>query len=118
MASTTLPKSPVSLETVFNHLVLPPKIPGEQDADPVSVGHAILNRLGDAWHTITNLCDPDLDKTWASVGQSLRSCLRLNHGRLDKQSILQQFERFGPDVTLILHVIEQNAGLLIRQSTR
>ncbi|RYP37538.1 hypothetical protein DL767_002846 [Monosporascus sp. MG133] len=44
-----------SLESVFNHLVLPPKLPGRQDPDIEGVTHSILTRLIRACDTLANL---------------------------------------------------------------
>ena len=96
-----------SLESIFNHVVLPPKLPGQQDSDIDDVNHAVLARLIRACDTLAQL-----------PGHSLRLCHRLNQGRLEKASLQQAFDSLGPDELLILHVVEQNAAVLIRRQER
>jgi hypothetical protein len=40
------------LESVFNHLVLPPKLPGQQDRDIEGIEQSILTRLIRACDTL------------------------------------------------------------------
>jgi hypothetical protein len=106
------------LELVFNHLVLPPKLPGQQDIDIEGIETSILNRLIHACDTIDKLTSQKFAETWDSVRHSLRLCLKLNPGRLEKASMLQEFSNLQQKDLLILHVVEQNAALLIRRHIR
>ncbi|MAD87210.1 MAG: hypothetical protein CL912_29985 [Deltaproteobacteria bacterium] len=103
------------LESVFNHLVLPPKLPGQQDRDIEVVEQNILTRLIRACDSLGELTGQQFAGTWAPVGHSLRVCLNTNLGRLEKASILQAFGRLQPKDLFALHVVEQNAALLIRR---
>ncbi len=103
------------LESVFNHLVLPPRLPGQQDTDITDIEQSILTRLIRACDTLGRLTGPSLAPTWASVRHSLRVCRKINPGRLEKASLLQEFSTLRPKDLLILHVVEQNAALLIRR---
>jgi hypothetical protein len=103
------------LESVFNHLVLPPKLPGQQDIDIEGIEESILNRLIRACDTLDRLTGEKFEETWASVRHSLRTCLKLNLGRLEKASMLQEFCNLQPEDLLILHVVKQNVALLIRR---
>jgi len=102
------------LELVFNHLVLPPKLPGHQDTDIEGIERNILSRLVCACDTLKNSSGQQFGETWASVCYSLRICLNMNRGRLEKASVLHEFRTLQQDSPLILHVVEQNAALLIR----
>ncbi len=106
------------LESVFNHLVLPPKLPGQRDVDIEGIEHNILNRLIRACDTLGKLTGQEFAETWNSVGNSLRVCLNTNTGRLERASMLQEFSKLQLNDLLTLYVVEQNAVLLIRRQTK
>ncbi|KAF4631564.1 hypothetical protein G7Y89_g6567 [Cudoniella acicularis] len=103
------------LESVFNHLVLPPKLPGHRDIDFESIEHSILTRLIRTCDTLGKFTGEQFRETWASVRYSLRICLNINRGRLEKASVLQEFCNLQRNGLLILYVVEQNAALLVRR---
>lgn len=106
------------LESVFNHLVLPPKLPGRLDPDNEGIEYSILTRLIRACDILGKFTGQEFAETWASIRHSLRVCLNVNQGRLEKASILQVFCDLQPNDLLILHVVEQNAALLIGRHVR
>lgn len=103
------------LESVFNHLVPPPKLPGQLDIDTEGIEHSILTRLIRACDTLYRLTGEEFAETWTSIRCSLTVCLNITKGHLKKASMLQEFCRLQPKDLLILHVVEQNAALLIRR---
>jgi hypothetical protein len=103
------------LESVFNHLVLPPKLPGHRDIDFEGIEQSILTRLIHACDTLGKLTGQQFKEAWASVRYSLRICLNINPGRLEKASVLQEFYNLQRNGLLILYVVEQNAALLVRR---
>ena len=103
------------LESVFNHFVLPPKLPGHRDVDIERIEQSILTRLICACDTLGKFTGQQFRETWASVRYSLRICLSINPGRLEKASVLQEFRNLQRNGLLILFVVEQNAALLIRR---
>ncbi|KAH7323576.1 hypothetical protein BKA65DRAFT_511056 [Rhexocercosporidium sp. MPI-PUGE-AT-0058] len=106
------------LESVFNHLVLPPKLPGHRDIDLEGIQNNILARLIHACDTLRKFADPVSGDTWIAVQHSLRICLDLNSsGRLDKALVLQELKNLQGNGLLILHAVEQNAALLVRRRT-
>lgn len=106
------------LEGVFNHLVLPPKLPGRQDPDLENESQDFIKRLIKAvemlGYTTTNA---RMSNTLASVRKSLYLSGVLNRGRLDKDALISAF-RMLEEEQLVLHVVEQNAALLIRRNKR
>jgi hypothetical protein len=106
------------LESVFNHLVMPPKLPGQLDTDTEGIEHDILTRLIRACDTLGKFAGQEFAETWASLCHSLRVCLNVNQARLEKGLMLQEFYNLQPNNLLILHVVEQNAALLIRRHVR
>ncbi|KAI8963576.1 hypothetical protein F5Y11DRAFT_144057 [Daldinia sp. FL1419] len=104
------------LQTVFNHLVLPPRLPGSQDSDIEAVSYDVLMRMIRACSTVEDLADPPWSEAFQSLRVSLEECLTLHSGRLEKSTLLDHFRKLQPHRMLILHIIEQNAALLIRRT--
>ncbi|RFU32830.1 hypothetical protein B7463_g3489, partial [Scytalidium lignicola] len=105
----------ILLESVFNHLVLPPKVPGQADEDTEGIKRNILDRLIQACNTISKYSDEEFERIWASIRSSLRICSELNGDHLEKELLIGEFRNLQPNDQLILHVVEQNAALLIRR---
>lgn len=106
-----------SLETVFNHLVLPPKLPGRQDANLEDLSQEFVQRLSMSCTKLERVAPSALRQPISSLRHALRVCGELNHGRLDRKSLISGFETINKQ-PLILHVVEQNAALLIRLDNR
>ncbi|KAL3421377.1 hypothetical protein PVAG01_07822 [Phlyctema vagabunda] len=126
------PQPPPSsiLESVFNHAVLPPQLPGRHDSQLNQVEQALCARLLHAAQVIKDLRKAPQDsvysdsttwedeanhrKIWDSVCRALQACKLLNAtGRLDKAALLQECRALRPGELLVLNITEQNAGLLI-----
>jgi hypothetical protein len=103
------------LRAVFNHLVMPPHLPGTQDSDLEAVSSDILARIIRACEAVNALVSSPWSEAFESLGASLNACLALNQGRLDKSTMLEYFRDLQPIRMLILHVVEQNAALLVRR---
>ncbi|KAK7702617.1 hypothetical protein SLS64_009580 [Diaporthe eres] len=106
----------MTLEGVYNHLVLPPKLPGGQDPHLDEEAQDFVERLFNAVDTLDNATKEVYTESLSSLRQSLRLCGQLNHGCLDKDTLAAAFKDLG-DAPLILYVVEQNAALIIRQSS-
>ncbi|KAI0406964.1 hypothetical protein F4802DRAFT_605810 [Xylaria palmicola] len=105
-----------SPSSVFNHLVLPPDIPGAQDIDIDAVANNVLGRLIHATHTATNLAaDVPWQEACQNLHASLQACQVLNRGHLERSSLLEHMKNLEYGKMLILYLNEQNAGLLIRR---
>lgn len=104
---------------VFNHLVLPPKLPGTQDADPELTSDDVLGRLLHAIKTIERLAGQQQASAWQATRGSLHRYRSLHvRGRLDKQSLISEFRNIGHEQPLILHIVEQNVALIIQRNVR
>jgi len=106
------------VESVFNHFVLPPKLPGQLDTNTEAIEHNILTRLIRARDTLGKLVGQEFAETWIFIRYSLCACLNVTQGRLEKASMLQEFRDLQPKSILILHVAKQNAALLVRRHVR
>jgi hypothetical protein len=104
---------------VFNHLVLPPQLPGNQDTNIETTGDAILVRLIQATSTLSRLVSREQPSPWYAIRQYLRRCQHLHvNGRLEKQTLVSKFRNFNQEQPLLLHIAEQNAALIVRYNSR
>lgn len=104
------------LGLVFNHLVLPPQIPGAGDVDIDAVSHNVLLQMIHATNIAMGLTDDvPWRKEYQSLRDSLEACLQLNRGHLERSSLLKQFKELDISKVLILYLNEQNAALLVRR---
>jgi hypothetical protein len=112
--STTLPLS--LLESVFNHLVLPPRLPGAQDRSVHHIEQTLTTQVLEASCTIRDLTTSEISNVWDQIRRILITCRAVNNGsKLSKASLLTEFRSLEYKNLLILHVTEQNAALLIRK---
>ncbi|KAI1132344.1 hypothetical protein F5Y10DRAFT_294105 [Nemania abortiva] len=114
MASPDITKLSL-LGSVFNHLVLPPKIPGAQDSNVEAISDRVLLRMIHATDTAMALTtDMPWRKQYEDLRDSLQACLELNRGHLEQGSLVKHFRKLDLGKTIILYLNEQNAGLLVR----
>ena len=112
------PPSPAVLESVFNHIVLPPRLPAKQNdrSDHGQTERALVDRLLGASRTFRDLTRGKFGGHWEHVRCLLQTCKTMNAGaKLDRATLLDNLPMLGRNDLLILHVAEQNAGLLIRR---
>jgi len=104
------------LESLFNHVALPPRLPGKQEDRIDEIEHALTSRLLDASRTLRDLTGLDFGDQWDCIRRLLEVCKTVNSGsKLNKTALLTELRRLGRKDLLILHVAEQNACLLIRR---
>ena len=117
MASDVSPAAPL-LELVYNHIALPRKLPDRGDDGRVAfaVEQNLINRCIDACRVVVERADTQYSHQWERTRRVLQSCKEINiGGRIDKSALLREFQSFDKDFCLIIHIVEQNAGLLVRQ---
>lgn len=103
------------LRSIFDHLVLPAKLPGKQEEDVEAISDEILKRLIHACERSHTFAEQPWSEAFYNLGTSLNICRRLHSGCLEKSSLVEQFGRLELNHILILYVVEQNAALLIRR---
>lgn len=104
-----------SLGEVFNHIVLPTKLPGNQDADLQQTSADIINRLVRASNTLRDLTIQGEQDVWDYIVKLLRRFSTLHaRGCLERDSLILAFENISYGHPLILHILEQNAALFVR----
>ncbi|KUJ24466.1 uncharacterized protein LY89DRAFT_663197 [Mollisia scopiformis] len=112
MAAATAPL----YESLFNHLVLNPRPPGHQDSRIDIIERAIIERVRDATNKLCSLPDNAHFDALQSLRRSLDTCTRVNAGgRLTRAALLRAFQELDGKDMIIIHVGQQNAGLLVRR---
>ncbi|KAF9890132.1 hypothetical protein FE257_006293 [Aspergillus nanangensis] len=103
------------LRGIFNHLALPPKLPGTEDPDKAAIEVALIRRLLKATTTLISLAPDGANQGLNQLRQSLETCLEVHRdGDLNKDELLNALSVDIPSgVTGILYIEEQNAGLTI-----
>ncbi|PYI00251.1 hypothetical protein BO78DRAFT_439495 [Aspergillus sclerotiicarbonarius CBS 121057] len=104
------------IQRVFEHAALPPKLPGSHDENIDEVEVNLLERMLKATKTMKGL---DIDSSmWDNVKRSLRACKHIHvDGSIDKAQLTLSLRKLAPGNIVILHIMQQNAGLLIRRES-
>lgn len=101
---------------IFNHVVLPPQLPGKHDDKIDLVEPALIKLLQDASRILRDLTEDGIREQFDLVCHTLHTCRTVNAGGgLDSATLGAEFGNLGRKGLLILHIAEQNAGLLIRR---
>ncbi|KAK3938153.1 hypothetical protein QBC46DRAFT_441500 [Diplogelasinospora grovesii] len=105
------------LASLYYHLVVPPIVPGSGVDETGKITQNLLTRLVRACRVLGQAGNAEVVDVCDRVAQSLTLCAQLNNGRLEKASLLGAFHTLETEF-IILHVVEQNAGLIIRREIR
>lgn len=103
------------LERLVNHVALPPQLPVRQD-DLDQIDNALRCRLE---HASIVLRDA-LNGEFYDQGDNVRYIVQISKstnsgGKLNRSHLMSEFRTLTRRGLLILHIPEQNAGLLIRR---
>lgn len=107
---------PSVLALTFNHVVLPPKLPGERDVAAEDVDRDLVSRLLDAMELLVDNSGEDVLPVLGFVQKSLQTCKLLNENEFVNKAVLLDAFNSLETQAIILRITEQNAGLLIRQN--
>jgi len=105
--------SPSEDEAVINHLTLPPRLAGSKDGNLNRIGQNIIARLLEACVVVEKSAAPEIASGLRALHRSLQLCAHVNQGSLEKCALLEKFQHLQSGVVLILHLVAQNAALLI-----
>jgi hypothetical protein len=106
-----------TLQLIFNHIVFPPKLPGKQDSRIEDVERDLLRRLRTAAQTLRACPDNEAFSIWEGTEESLNTCQLINEGGfVNKTALKSALQDLKAHNIIILHLSQQNAGLLIRPS--
>ena len=112
-----MPSQHPLLNLTFNHIAFPPQLPGKQDPRNEDVNGDLTRRLLDAVKVLGEHGQSETSTTWNIIDKSLTICTLVNeNGHVNKARLLKAFKDIQPDHAIILHIVEQNAGVMIRQS--
>lgn len=104
-----------TLRGTFNHVALPPKRPDSFGFNHAHIEEDLASRMLRASDTLVSLTNQGSDRAWKAVTKALESCRRIHQkGVVNKKELVEALQCVKDDVPVIVHVSEQNAGLLIR----
>lgn len=104
------------LEDMFNHVALPPRLPGRQDVNIPTIERNLVDRFLEA---TSKLFPGTSDDGVSSLRSSLETARRVNlNGRLTKASLITAFSSLNYTDFVLIHVGQQNAALIIRREKR
>jgi hypothetical protein len=112
------------LELAVNHIVLPPRLPGQQDPNQIEVETIILNHVLGAVDELARLLGgvPAAQKESTALINLINTInlTRTVHGEhLDRDRVKSALEIVGTrHHGLVLHVREQNAAIIIRHDSK
>lgn len=101
------------LLSVINHVILPPRVPAGEDCGAV-INQELLKRLIEAAQSIRDHTSSKCLLEWEQLLSGLKASQALNsEDHLDKATLLDRLRALSPGTFLILHVLNQNAGVLV-----
>ncbi|KAL9083910.1 MAG: hypothetical protein Q9165_008317 [Trypethelium subeluteriae] len=102
------------LNSVYNHIVLPPCLPGGDDQNLKDIESDLMTRLVKACRTIRDILGGEHYAELDAIRRSLETAKLVNaRQKVNKDSLFSELQSLRQNETLILHVREQNAGVLI-----
>lgn len=105
------PKSTDLLVSVINHIILPTNVPAKEDHDPF-VNQELVSRLIQAATTIRDHTKSENLAEWESLLSSLKASKAINlDGHLNHTTLRDRLSTLSPNISLFLHVSQQNAGV-------
>lgn len=103
----------MALRAVFNHLVLPPRVPGEPDANEAQVSSDVLARMTNSCFTASTRAQPAWSVAFGTLRASLDASDVLHRSDgLSRAALLAHFRKLETGRMLMLHLEPQNAALL------
>ncbi|KAK7613359.1 hypothetical protein JOL62DRAFT_596589 [Phyllosticta paracitricarpa] len=107
------------LERLVRHVVLPEKLPERQEESNPEIATALTESLLQASRVFKDRAPHEDFRLWDDLRRVIVTAKEVNcNGQLSKVSLIQAFHELEPGGVIILHVREQNAGLLISRPLR
>ncbi|KAB8269441.1 hypothetical protein BDV30DRAFT_251350 [Aspergillus minisclerotigenes] len=104
------------LELLFNHIVLPPRLPSQHDSSAHNIDKEISQHALNATNTLLGASEGDYWDVWDRVKMSLELCHAVHtNGHVDRLALMETFSKMESDMAIILHIEKQNSGLYIQQ---
>ena len=109
----------MNLESILHHVALPPRLPDKQEPAIDEIELKLVERLTVSAKKLRDTLDEENRSIWDGIRRILLTCKALNAGRkLNRTSLLTEFRALDHQNLLILHLAEQNAGMLIKRRNR
>lgn len=105
------------LSLTFNHVVLPPKLPGKQEteAQVIEIQNDLLSRVLDPARKLKEISDAKSVVAWEYIERMLRTLEEVStKGWVNEASLLGALKDLQPGNAIIVQVALQNACILIR----
>ncbi|KIW30928.1 uncharacterized protein PV07_02619 [Cladophialophora immunda] len=103
------------LRSVANHIVLPPDLPGHVDKDLPEIDGDLLRRAQDACIELRTAVGDHFQEELRLLENSLDYGFFIHTAaHLDSLQLQRAFRRLRTGEILLIHIDEQNAGLLVR----
>ncbi|KAE8369244.1 hypothetical protein BDV27DRAFT_153320 [Aspergillus caelatus] len=110
----TIPRK--CLELIFNHIVLPPRLPSEHDSSVHNIDKHIAQHALNAANTLLGASESDHRDVWDRVKISLDLCHAIHtNSHVDRFALMEAFSKMEQDVGIILYIKNQNSGLYVQQ---
>ncbi|EXJ58525.1 hypothetical protein A1O7_05951 [Cladophialophora yegresii CBS 114405] len=107
------------LRAVATHMILPPDLPGGVDRNLPEIDGDLLRRAQDACTELKATIHSEFQRELSLLESSLDYCyFTHSSAHLDSLQLQRAFRRLQEGEILIIHVHEQNAGLLVRHGAR
>ncbi|KAF2104829.1 hypothetical protein NA57DRAFT_30565 [Rhizodiscina lignyota] len=102
------------VEAAVNHIALPPILPGKEDGSPNTIKRLLVDYMLGSTAQLQALRPNHLRSVWEQIHAVVQDAKDvISNGRLQKDALLKKFRSLDHGRFLILHVTEQNAGLLV-----
>lgn len=108
---------PNILALTFNHVALPPQLPGKHDSNPEieKVNRQLIERLIRSVEILKTVHESSIEVS-NSIEKLLRKCMLLTgNGFVNRDAALCAFKEIAPGEALILYIAQQNACLYLRR---
>ncbi|OCT51497.1 hypothetical protein CLCR_07876 [Cladophialophora carrionii] len=106
------------LRAVANHIILLPDLPGGLDRNLPKIDGDLLRRAQDACTELKRTVQSEFQRELSLLESSLDYCyFTHSSAHLDSLQLQRAFRRLQEGEILIVHINEQNAGLLVRHGT-
>ncbi|KAM5341666.1 hypothetical protein ACJ41O_014697 [Fusarium nematophilum] len=111
------PDAPSVIDALYNHLVLPPRLPHRQDMNMNEIESSLVSRLLASVKHLRDLPENEFRSTWNSVGRALQATKSIHSsGHVDRTILSQELNDLGESEFLVVYVRCQNCALFIRRS--
>lgn len=104
-------------DALYNHLVLPPKLPHRRDPNLNEIEADLINRLIACVKHIRDLPDNGSHSTWNAIERGLQATNIIHSsGHVDRDVLARELNGLGEADFVVVHVHAQNCALFIRRA--